>query len=352
MILKISGRKIFALHKWCGLIAGIFILVISLTGAFISLSKQYDRFIHSEIVVVTKQDKRISYDSIIARAKQTLSDFQLYDFIRVPQSTDEAVELLYFPDDSYHSVFFNPYTGKFLGKLEYNLSRTLIKFHWSFFVGNIGALVALFCGLCVIVSVVTGIVIYKKHIWQALLFKAKWKRNKGGFSYSSLHRVVGVYSILFMFILFGTGAFINYEILSGDFTYPEGEQLTQPPKFILSVSLDSLIAHTKIKEPSFNPTYISFPQLTGGHIVIGGKFKNDNIWSSQSSSFEFDEYTGEPLSFNDGRTLQAADRTKNVIYNLHYATFGGVWLKILYCAFGVLSGLMPITGFILWVKRK
>jgi uncharacterized iron-regulated membrane protein len=350
--MKITNRKLFTLHSWLGLLAGIFVLAISLSGAFISLSKQYDCFVHSEIVLVTKQDNPIVYDSIIRNAKKVLPDFKLYDFIRIPQSDDEAVELLYFPDDSYHSAFFNPYTGKFLGKLEYNLSRTLIKFHWSFFAGNIGALAALLCGLSVMASVITGIVIYKKHIWQALLFKVKWKRNKGGLSFSSLHRVWGVYSLLFMLILFGTGAFINYEILSGDFTYPEGEQLNQPPKFILSVSLDALIAYVKIKEPSFHPTYISFPQLTGGHIVIGGKFKSDNVWSSKSSSFEFDEHTGKPLAFNDGRTLQAADQTKSIIYNLHYATFGGVWLKILYCTFGILSGLMPITGFILWVKRK
>lgn len=349
--MNISKRKIFIVHSWCGLIAGIFTLAISLTGAFISLSKKYDRLIHKSITNVNPSDGNIQYDKVFANAKKHLPNFKLYDFARIPQERNEAIELLYFPDGSYHSAFFNPYTGAFLGKLEYNVSRTLTKFHWSFFAGQWGTWVAFFCGLCICISVLTGFVIYKKHIWHALTFQLKWKHNRGGISSSALHRAIGVYTSLFMLILFSTGAFINYEILMGDFSYPQGEQLKQPPKYYLSISIDSLIQKINHSEPTFTPTYISFPQLMGGPITVGGVFKADNEWTTQNSSFEFDEYTGKMITFNDGRVLSKIDQVKTIIYNLHFADFGGLWLKIIYCLFGLLSGLMPITGFILWNKK-
>lgn len=348
----ISKRKIFTIHSWCGLIAGIFTLAISFTGAFISLSKEYDRLIHKSVTTVRPSDSQIHYDLVFANAKKHLHDFKLYDFARLPQKKDDALELLYFPDGSYHSAFFHPYTGEFLGKLEYNTSRTLTKFHWSFFAGNLGTWVAFFCGLCVFICVITGFVIYKKHIWHALTFQLKWKHNRGGFSFSALHRATGVYTSVFMLILFGTGSFINYEILVGNFSYPQGEQLKQPPKHMVSISIDSLFHHIRQSEPTFVPTQISFPQLTGGLITVGGTFVTDNKWTTQNSSFEFDEYTGKLIRFNDGRVFSSIDKIKPAVYNLHFADFGGLWLKVIYCFFGLLSGLMPITGFVLWNKKR
>ncbi|NBW72242.1 MAG: PepSY domain-containing protein, partial [Flavobacteriia bacterium] len=42
---------------------------------------------------------------------------------------------------------------------------------------------------------------------------------------------------------------------------------------------------------------------------------------------------------------------ENVIYSLHYANYGGIFVKIIYSILALLSGLMPITGFILWRRR-
>jgi uncharacterized iron-regulated membrane protein len=37
---------------------------------------------------------------------------------------------------------------------------------------------------------------------------------------------------------------------------------------------------------------------------------------------------------------------------LHFATYGGLVVKLLYCLLGVLSGSLPLTGALLWWRRE
>ncbi len=37
---------------------------------------------------------------------------------------------------------------------------------------------------------------------------------------------------------------------------------------------------------------------------------------------------------------------------LHYGTFGGLPVKILWCIGGLAPGILSITGFLMWYKRK
>ncbi|RZK27273.1 MAG: PepSY domain-containing protein [Hymenobacter sp.] len=42
---------------------------------------------------------------------------------------------------------------------------------------------------------------------------------------------------------------------------------------------------------------------------------------------------------------------ENLLFALHFATYGGLAMKLLYCLLGVLSGSLPITGALLWWRR-
>lgn len=345
-------RKLFAVHSYTGLIAGIFILTICLSGCFVALLQQYENTFEADKLLVSTQSQQVGYDSLFAVAKRQVPNFQLYDYGRFPQNKNEAFEILYFPDGTYHSAFINPYNATVTGYIDNNLSKWILKFHWSFAIGKqgiAGSIILFVFALCVLLSVITGFIIYKKHIIDGLLFRIKISaKNK----YSGLHRIIGVWTMLFMFILFGTGAYINYHIMTGEYSYPGGQILQQQPKFLLNVSVDTMLAYIKKEQPNFIPKGISFPQLTGGHISINGNFKGDNDWTNGSSTFDFDEYTGRFIAFNNRQNISNADIADNTLNNLHYASYGGLWLKIIYSIFALLSACMPITGFFLWRKRK
>ena len=352
--MKITKRKIFALHSWLGLIAGIFILAICLSGAFVALLHQYERSFEKEKLIVTPTAKHLPYDTLFAIAKKEIPDFQLYDFARLPQEADETLEILYFPDGSYHSVFIDPYTGEVKGKMALNLSKWILKFHWSFFIGSQGWLgsIIVFCfAFSLLISTVTGFIIYKKHLLDGLLFKTKinWKTFKT--ASSGLHRIIGVWSMLFLFILFGSGAYINYHIFNGDWSYPGGEDLMQKPKQPLQISVDKCIQKAQDTIPNFIPTGFSFPQLMGGDISVNGIINNQNEFYLSSSSVSFNPTSGQITGLTNGTKNTTFSKFENIVFSLHYANYGGLFVKIIYCILALLSGLMPITGFVLWRRR-
>jgi uncharacterized iron-regulated membrane protein len=352
--LKITKRKLFALHSWLGLIAGIFILAICLSGAFVALIHQYENSFEGEKLIVKPKAIRLPYDTLFAIAKKEIPDFQLYDYARFPQQSDETLELLYFPDGSYHSVFIDPYTGDVKGKMALNLSKWLLKFHWSFFIGSQGWLgsIIVFCfAICLLVSIITGFFIYKKHLLDSFFFRTKinWKTFKS--ASSGLHRIIGAWTMLFLFIVFSSGAFINYHILNGDWSYPGGNALNQLPKQPLQISVDNCIQKAKDTIPNFNPTGFSFPQLMGGDLSVSGLIREQNEFYLSGSSVSFNPTTGQITEISNGTENTTFSKFENIIYSLHYANYGGLFVKIIYCTLALLSGLMPITGFILWRRR-
>ena len=114
-----------------------------------------------------------------------------------------------------------------------HLSRVLLRFHWSFGLGEsgyAGAVVALLVALCVLGAVITGAVVYRKHLLKVLLFRERIAWQGGRRTVASLHRVLGVWAWLFLVVLFGTGAYLNYIAVSGSFSYATPAQLRQPPR--------------------------------------------------------------------------------------------------------------------------
>jgi len=352
--LKITKRKIFALHSWLGLIAGIFILAICLSGAFVALLHQYEKSFEKQKLIVTPNAKRLPYDTLFAIAKKEIPDFHLYDYARFPQKADETLEILYFPDGSYHSVFIDPYSGEVKGKMALNLSKWILKFHWSFFIGSqgwLGSIVVFTFSICLLISVITGFIIYKKHLINGLLFKTKinWKSFKS--ASSGLHRIIGVWAMLFLFVVFSSGAYINYHILNGDWSYPGGKDLLQEPRQPLQVSVDDCIQKAKDTIPNFIPTGFAFPQLMGGDISVSGLIKDQNEFYLSESSISFNPTTGQIIEIKNGTKNTTLSKFENIVFNLHYANYGGLFVKFIYCILALLSGLMPITGFILWKRR-
>jgi len=348
-------RKIFAIHSWLGLIAGIFILAISLSGSFVALMHQYEETFDHEKLFVKPAGKYLPYDTLFSIAKKKISNFGLYDFAFFPKNPNETLEILYFPDGTYHSVFMNPYTGEITGKMDNNLSKNLLKFHWSLFLGPqgyIGSIVVFALSICLLLNIVTGFIIYRKHIIDALLFKAKinWKSIR--LASSGLHRIIGVWSMVFMFIIFASGAYINYHIINGDFAYPGGEKLKHRPKEPLQVSVDQCIRLAKEKIPGFEPSSFSFPQLEGGELYVSGYIKGQNRFYLGNSWVTFNSKTGKVLEVKTGIHNTLSSKLDIIISHLHFGNYGGVWLKIFYSFFSVLSGLMPITGFILWFRKR
>jgi uncharacterized iron-regulated membrane protein len=50
--------------------------------------------------------------------------------------------------------------------------------------------------------------------------------------------------------------------------------------------------------------------------------------------------------------IASADRYDIINSQLHMGRFGGAGIKIIFFVFGLTGGLLSITGFLLWLRRR
>jgi uncharacterized iron-regulated membrane protein len=348
-----TSRVLFVVHRWSGLTAGIVVLAVCLSGAFAALLHDYETTFEAATVTVVPGKTRLAYDTLFAAARAHVPDFHLYDYARLPQGDDRALEILYFPDGTYRSVFLNPYTGDITGSLAGSWSRWLLKFHWSLGLGDQGrggATVVFVAALTALMSVVTGAVVYRKR-WRDALRVAPALRR--GATHTALHRVAGVWSGAFLLVLLASGAYINYFIVTGVFAYPGGDALGRRPVAPLAISVDAAIARAVVKVPGLLPASVSFPQLEGGPVAISGPVAGQNGFLSPHTSVLFDPRTGALLAVRGGPAEAGLVGTlETAVFNLHYAKFGGWPVRVLYALLSLLGAGLPVTGLVIWWRKQ
>jgi uncharacterized iron-regulated membrane protein len=348
------NRKIFALHSWAGLIAGVFILVFFLTGALIVFREELNRVIDRPLFVVKPARERLNYQALYDTiVKQVDNSVYLYSFRYLPQKPEETLEMRIYDArrQDYGLLYANPYTGQVLGLTFNSWYDVLLRLHYQFYLGRIGESLAALFALALLLSVLTGFWVYRKNLWKVLSLQIRINRKNAFTLSSSLHRIIGVWSLLFHFVL----ALSGFWMLKGALTYAHFKTETEkiaPPPSLVSLDLDRLIRQA---EAHFGGriNYLNFPRQAGDPLNIAvTKPHHAWLYGDYNNSIDFDLQSGKVLKVFREEDLSGLERFEYALYTLHFGQFGGLGLKILYCVLSLAGALLSITGFILWKRRK
>lgn len=346
-----KGRKIFAFHSILGLITGVLLLVISLSGSIMVFSQEIDDQLNPALLKVAVGDKKASLDSIYSNARSIFPD-KYIRFRNLPQAPDHAIELSIEQKDEWIFAYFDPYTGDYLGSRN---ARTyflgwLLGLHYSLLAGKFGELIVALSGIALILSVITGGYVYRKQLLKVLSFKVRVSFKKRQRTFSSLHRVIGVWSLLFNLVFAITGFWmLRYTLLPE--TYREEKVITKAA-YDTPLSLDSLKT-TIEKDKNFTVTSVFFPHKKKDPIIIYGSVINQSaIYTEYVNSIKFDGTTGKELSRSIINDQSAWDKWDMMVFSLHAGLYGNFLVKILYCIAGMSPALLSISGFFLWIKKK
>lgn len=346
-----TGRKIFAFHSILGLITGALLLVVSLSGSIMVFSQEIDHQLNPTLLKVAVGNKKASLDSIYNNARSIFPD-KYIRFRNLPKTADVAIELSIEHNEEWIFAYFNPYTGEYLGCRN---ARTyflgwLLGMHYSLLTGKFGELIVALLGVTLMLSVITGAYVYRKQLLNVLLFKARISFKKRHRAFSSLHRVIGVWSLLFNLLFAITGFWmLRYTLLPE--TYAEQKPITKIA-YDIPLSLDSLKKVIE-KDNSFTVTSVFLPHKKKDLIIIYGAVANQSaIYTEYVNSIEFDGATGKEVSRSIINDKSAWDKWDMMVFPLHAGLYGNVLVKIIYCIAGMSPALLSISGFLLWIKRK
>lgn len=345
-------KNLLKIHKWLGLLAGIVILLMGLTGSLIVFDDEIEDFIHRDVINQPDSSEPVSVD----KAYDSIVDVHPNWHVRfkfIPEKANRTIEAEIRRPDARRFLYVDPATGEILRDLDSNdtFSYWMLKLHYQLHSGFAGELILLIAGFMFISSLITGFWFYRKATWRVLTFKVcpRFRNLQSGSS--ELHRSVGVWALVFNLITAGTGTFILLTIVLSH-VKNSGEPAPMPDPPAIEVSIDHIMEKARQTYPGFDPSYISMPSEEGRSITLYGHMDTDlPIHYMFSNYVRYNPQTGEESGTFFIKDQPITTHLYSFTYPLHFGDWGGIFIKILYSFFGIAPAILSITGFIIWRQR-
>lgn len=361
---------IFQLHKILGLITGLVVFIVAITGCCWAFREEIES-LYDDYKKVTPQDKPILTPT---KAKEIALEVFPNNSVHgtLFKKGDDAIEVIFYDAEPefYQSVFLNPYTGKII-QVDDHLSgffAFILKGHMRLWLPkNIGEQVVGASILIFILIIISGFILWlpkkRKNLKQRLKFNWKkttrWKRKN-----YDLHTIIGFYICSFALILAFTGSVISYNWLKyvvyvsigGDkvpaFIIPENN--SENLENSSTIPMDQLIVKLQKESPDAESYELHYPSTKEESIYV--EVSNSKGLYYDSDYRFFDQNTLEeietPAIYGKYKDAKLADKILRMNYDIHIGAIGGIAGKILAFLISLLTATLPVTGVLLWYGRK
>ena len=362
-------KRLYDLHSWIGILLGLFIYLVAFSGT----------------AAVFNDELKAWEDPTLRLAlpeQQTLVDARFRQFASEQADKGETVFLrLEYPRtelphfDAYarikteDGVFvdnvekWHPETLETLKARDEGLTEWLLDFHRNLMLPRtLGRTIVGIAGILMLVLSVTGILIHGRIIRDFFTLRlARSTRLK----WQDSHKVIGIFGLPFFLMISFTGAFLGVVAILAPITAfiafqgdteallekVLGEQLEAvgEPATMLSVDDAYAIKHPTTGEDPRQVFIQNYGDKNASYLLTYEATDGLNRFDQ----IEYSGVTGLPLNAGrDTTDLTAADQVIAAMSPLHYATFGGVWLKRLYIGLGLTLCILTATGLMIWIERR
>lgn len=346
------------IHLFLGLLSGLVVFIISITGAIYCFEKPIRSLLYSNIMKANNNNlPRHSLSKQLEAATDKIPD-KTVKFILVKKDKDQNTEV-YFNQGSI--AFVNPYTlqifdGSYKKK---DLMTLVLRIHRNLGLGKVGKLIVGFSTLIFLIMLLSGIVLWWPSNKKRILSKFMIAKSSNTFkSYYDWHNVLGFYSFWILIWMVITGVIWSFSFAdqaTGYLLKPKVENTAKQISFSyfdsISSPLDNTYNFIQKRYPESNEQFIF---LTSGQNLpqkVFIKYKKAGFFNKQDKIF-FNTKSGIPVK-------ESAFNHSNIGFKLlasqtqiHTGEILGLLGQCL-AFFGALIGAsLPITGFLMWYKKR
>jgi uncharacterized iron-regulated membrane protein len=355
------------LHLWVGLIAGLVISLLGLSGSMIVFRQEIYRAMNRPLMRVEPAGSPRSLQAQSAEVLHANPGGQI-DFIELPReagdSTQFSVRFENGEEPRDATVYVNPYTAQVLpGKLRrLHWLDWVSDFHHSLLAGRIGRIIegivsVLFLSLCL-----SGIVIWwpgrphwKRHLW----FSGKLR---GWPLALSFHKALGFWAVLVLALFAVTGISFTWDVSKIVYFLTHGSPQkrarieTTWKSGDKMVALDDYLASVSKTVPHGEPAYMSLPAERDHLVRVEFRMPEDLEREGAMNSAYLDPGTGAVLRVDQLRDETMGQRVLSSLGALHFGRFGigpigELPVKVVWVVIGLLPGVLFYTGFLPWWNR-
>lgn len=348
-------QRAYFLHRWLGILAGIFLLIVGFTGALLVWVWELDVRAHRPAAIPGGKPTPIK-ESLV----QIAAAHPEYRIVGVEYFGKEKKDGLWVLLENHEThthagLQIQPETG-YVGPLTSTTGRVrtfLLALHYQFLLGPWGILLSGVCGIALIVSSCTGFYLYRgalKGFWSAPIRLGRGWR----LTVSDLHKRLGVLALALNLILGLTGLWFVVTVGAHDLM---GHPHEDKPEFDVRkvASVESMAEVSRQKFPDAELFGVFFPEYAGdpvNHPALGFLIhRHGKLWE-KASHVTFDAETGAVGAVMDVRQAPFSLKWSNAMHALHFGWASATWVKVLYTFGGLAPGLLAISGVLIWQLRR
>lgn len=366
-------RRNYDLHSWTGISLGLFVYVVSFTGCIalfyheiktwedpakrlaiaaepVAINETFEAWVRANAGDKKIEFLRIDYPSL----------YEPYYFARL-QTLDDLRERRVV------SRRWDSATAETLPERGEGLSTWLLDFHrdlmWPKSLGGrtVGRSLVGVAGIILMLSILSGVIAHTKIVRE--LFSLRYFRSVR-LKWQDTHKVLGLWGLPFYTMIAFTGAFLGIIALlapivavlafKGDqealFDAVLGKPLEPAGVAARMVSVDEL---AKLRELGSGraPALVVMRNWGDENARFDVYFEADTELA-QVDGMEISGVTGERIEDSQFDDMTPATRVTNAISPLHYGTYGGIALKLLYFVLGLSLCVITALGSMMWLERR
>ncbi|MEL0646008.1 PepSY-associated TM helix domain-containing protein [Pseudoalteromonas agarivorans] len=352
--MKLWLRRI---HLGLALISGLFLLIVSLTGAVMIYAKDIQHLIEPTKWQVKPQKNLMPYDALIqsveAQTKQKTTFF-------MPELASDIAWQFRLANKHYASV--NPYSGDVINVYEstdtiYGFAQGLHR--WLLFENSKGEKTfrnwMSVCALLLLINVLLGFYLWVKPKNRIKRLAIKPKAKFRVLMYQ-LHTVLGVYFFIPLMLIAFTGMAFNWKTQTQSVlefvTMNKVEQRPKAPKITVSahttLNYNQAIKNAVDVFPNGEVYRIYLPKKDDETLALRMK----NPGESHAYSWVWtNPFTGKVLNSFDASKTNFTTQAWNFKYKFHIGAFAGPIVQFLWLLIALALAFFIISGFYFWAKR-
>ncbi|MCG6135789.1 MAG: PepSY domain-containing protein [Nostoc sp. LLA-1] len=345
-------------HRILGMIVGVFIIIISLTGSILVFDKEVNPILHLHTHQVVPQTEQIALQQVASSINQQFPQSQL-DWLTIPGEANEPYHaLIKFPDKSKTDIYINPYSGELLGSYPRDRAgmRIVNQLHTHLLAGKFGSFIVGVCGLLLLVLSITGLMLWNGWKKLSVGFKIRWQA-KWQILHYDLHKVGGVLTAVFLVLIATSGSMMVFDkpIKNLGYWLTHQARIEKPVSLIFthsqSLSLDQFLNIAINAFPEGKPTVLYTAKDSQSPVRV--RFKLPHEIAPEGKSFILlDQYSGAVLQVENFFHSPVIERVKAWADALHTGTYGGLGMMAVYIVVGFVSSALSVTGFVIWWGRS
>jgi uncharacterized iron-regulated membrane protein len=355
---------LFQVHLWTGLILGIYVCVVGISGSIIVMEEELAQLSRPDLFRPGSQNQPVRFEVLTAIAADVKEHFPEYRFFEMffPIGSEPALQFsgsMRKPDGKTEilHVYVDPANGQIVGTTDRHfwLSR-VYDLHVELMAGRAGFILNGCGAVLLLVLASTGTIIWWRGIrhWSRAFridFRRKWSRIN-----FDLHSAVGAWFLFFVLIWGVSGVYFVWPDTFVSFLDRISSTRSGTAPAVVATARSgeplpfaALVEKTAKLYPNLRLMEVEFTDRRERPLVV--VVAPDETFRRATHVY-FDPVTGEVLrTWTRGESKTLGAQILPWLADLHFGEHWGLGLKLLWAAFGLVLPVLAVTGALMYWNR-